>query len=431
MENKDIKNLKEVCRTIPRVYTTKQVTTMGLLINVKGLVETGAWYIKRDDDNEIEIAPTVMMPAYMTPVWLDPEKELSKNFVFRLPNAITREWLISIVDISAEIEKEVVEKYSLPWGQTVFANEKNIGIFEELEKRKDVSYIPGGSIQNSLRVCSWCLKMCKTPKTKKKITMLGCTGDDSYRKKIIDALEESGVTPLLQINKEASTSRCACGINQKERCLVPQIKASNLLSKDFVDENIKEILSHEAIIIEGYFLVEQFEICKNLVKSFKEAKKPVIFTLSAVFLLENHLDKMIEIANDSDIIFCNMEEAEALAGKKAENYSETIANAYRKLSPMDRMLIVTCGSRGVFSSKFNYEEDRLEFVLQGFPTFIKTSEIVDTNGAGDAFLGGYISQWMRGKSVNVCSKAGNSASGVILKNIGCTFPKDLILDFGD
>lgn len=333
-----------------------------------------------------------------------------------------------IVDISAEIDKETIEKYSLAWGQTVFANDKNIGIFEELEKKPLVVYVPGGSIQNSLRVCSWCLQMSKTPKDKRKITMLGCTGDDLYRQKIIDALVEIGVTPLLQINKEQNTSRCAVGINQKERCLVPQIKASNLLTQDFVNENMKEILSHEALIIEGYFLIERFEICKDLVKRFKESNKPVIFTLSAVFLLEAHGDKMVEIANDSDIIFCNMEECEALAGKKGENYSETFEIAHLKLTPKNRKLIVTCGSRGVFVSKFNYEEERLEFVLQGFPTFIKKSDIVDLNGAGDAFLGGYISQWMRGKSINVCSKAGNTASGVILKNVGCTFDKHLELD---
>lgn len=336
-----------------------------------------------------------------------------------------------IVDIVANVEKEDIEKYKLAWGQTVFANETNVGIFEELEKKPEVTYVPGGSIQNSLRVCAWCLQMNKSSKTKKKVTMLGCTGDDPYRQKIIDALLDNGVTPLLQIDKEATTSRCAVAVQDKERCLVPQIKASNHLNQEFVNEHMKEILSHEALIVEGYFLIEQFEICKGLVKKFKEQGKPVIFALSAVFCLTAHGDKMLEIANESDIIFCNMEECEALAGEKGEHYSDTFVIAHKKLSKINRHLIVTCGSRGVFVSKFNYEEDRLEFVLQGFPTFIKKSEIADTNGAGDAFLGGYISQWMRGKSVNVCCKAGNSASGVIIKNVGCTFDKELVLDFQD
>jgi adenosine kinase len=334
-----------------------------------------------------------------------------------------------IVDISAKIDKETIAKYELAWGQTVFINETNKGIFEELEKSPDVCYVPGGGIENSLRVCAWCLKMNEEKKDKFKLTMLGCTGDDEYRKKIVNALEDIGVTPLFEINKEQSTSRCGVGINEKERCLVSHIMASNTLSISFIEQNMKTILSHEAIIIEGYFLLERFEICKQLVNEFKKANKPIIFTLCAVFLLQNIGDKMIKIANDADIIFGNMDECEALAGQKGEIYSETFGFAHKKLTPKDRKLIITCGSRGVFCSKYNYEEDRLDFVLQGFPTFIKKSEIVDMNGAGDAFLGGYISQWMRGKSVNICAKAGNEASGIILKNVGCTFDKNMTLDF--
>ncbi|MCQ2818634.1 MAG: PfkB family carbohydrate kinase [archaeon] len=336
-----------------------------------------------------------------------------------------------IVDIVATVDKEAVEKFKLPWGQTVFANDENIGIFEELEKRPDVKYIPGGSVQNSMRVISWFLGMHSRGRPKYKVTMLGCTGDDEYRQKIIDALQDIGVTPLFQMNKENVTSRCGVAILDKERCLVPQIKASNLLSQDFVDANIKEILSHEALIIEGYFLMEQFEICKGLVKKFKEAGKPVIFTLSAVFCVEAHRDITTEIANEADIIFCNMEECEALAEKKGENYSDTFLIAHKKLAKQDRYLIVTAGSRGVFVSKFNYEEDRLDFVLQGFPTFIKKSEIVDTNGAGDSFLGGYTAAWMKGRSVNVCCKSGNAASGVIIKNVGFSFDKNIVIDIGE
>jgi len=42
----------------------------------------------------------------------------------------------------------------LDFGGTVFANEKNMGIYEELEKSKDVSYVPGGSVTNSIRVAN-------------------------------------------------------------------------------------------------------------------------------------------------------------------------------------------------------------------------------------------------------------------------------------
>lgn len=326
-----------------------------------------------------------------------------------------------IVDISAEIDKEAIEKYSLAWGSTVFANEKNMGIFEVLEKNPNVIYVPGGSAENSLRVCSWCHQMTKTPKNKRTITMLGCTGDDEYRNKIIESLQKSGVTPLLEINKSEETSRCGVGINEKERCLISLIKASNKISQEFIDNNMKKILSHDALYVEGYFILEKFDICKNLVKAFKEKNKKVIFSLSAIFVINSLYDKVIEIANDSDLVFCNIEECEALAGKKTENQIDALKLAHEKLTPGDRLFVVTAGSRGVMCSKYDYEQKDLEFVLQEFPKFIKKSDIVDTNGAGDAFLGGFMSQWMKCKDLNVCCKFGNAASGVILRNVGCTF----------
>ena len=73
----------------------------------------------------------------------------------------------------------------------------------------------------------------------------------------------------------------------------------------------------------------------------------------------------------------------------------------------------------------------MDFILRGFPKSVNTEEIVDLNGAGDAFLGGFLSQYMLGKSFEACCKAGNDVAGIIIKNIGCTFPKSYKINFAD
>lgn len=57
-----------------------------------------------------------------------------------------------ILDISNECTKEEIEKFGLAYGQTVFANDSNKGFFDVLEKRENCSYVPGGSVTNSIRV---------------------------------------------------------------------------------------------------------------------------------------------------------------------------------------------------------------------------------------------------------------------------------------
>lgn len=41
----------------------------------------------------------------------------------------------------------------------------------------------------------------------------------------------------------------------------------------------------------------------------------------------------------------------------------------------------------------------------------------------EAFVGGFLSQYIQGKSLIDCARAGNFASSVIIKNIGATFPE--------
>ncbi len=57
-----------------------------------------------------------------------------------------------IIDISAGADEETIKKFELEMGKTIFCNDKNAGFFDYLESKSDVTYIPGGSVTNSIRV---------------------------------------------------------------------------------------------------------------------------------------------------------------------------------------------------------------------------------------------------------------------------------------
>ena len=338
-----------------------------------------------------------------------------------------------IVDITVQIDKDTIQNFGLEWGRTVFNNEITQKFLDDLDKRPIVTYTPGGSIMNTLRVCSWCLNMNPNDAGKFKLTMLGAVGNDVYKDKIINSLKEAKVETLLEF-KQQKTSKCGVGIYKKDRCLVPDIQASKNISKEFIEDKKNEIFNHDVLIIEGYFLRENFDLCKYLCEEFKREQKLVILTLSAVVIVQQYLDKIKEIANMCDMIIGNMEETEVLAGGKNSVFQETYEKVHRILSPRNRLLVVTCGSHGVYCSKYNYKSMRLELILQCFPNFVKNDEIVDLNGAGDAFLGGFLAMYLKGNRDNrlfSCCKAGNDAASVILRNIGCTYPKNIKLNFDD
>ena len=115
---------------------------------------------------------------------------LTENFYFKKE----RPELLSILtfghpimDIISQIDETIIEKYNLKWNDTVYIgkkeDDKNIQIFEELEKMPNVRYLPGGAALNSVRVLSWCLKMQNNIK-KYKISFLGSIGNDEYKNKL-------------------------------------------------------------------------------------------------------------------------------------------------------------------------------------------------------------------------------------------------------
>merc|ERR1712061_649647 len=49
-------------------------------------------------------------------------------------------------------------------------------------------------------------------------------------------------------------------------------------------------------------------------------------------------------------------------------------------------------------------------------------KLVDTNGAGDAYVGGFLAGLSKGLAVDACCKAGAYAASVIVQHSGCTYP---------
>ena len=333
-----------------------------------------------------------------------------------------------IVDIISEIDSKTINDYGMKLGDSIFASEdcdnKNVEMFGVLESMSSVSYTPGGSAQNSLRVLSGCLNDDSSNRKYFKVSMLGSLGDDLYKNKIWRSLEDIGVNPMLEILEGDKTSRCGVGIYNKEKLFVTQLRASKRLSEKFIESNMVKILEHQALLIEGYLLQNKFGMIKKLCEAFCEKNKKIILTLSAKFIVKFHYEKIIELGNEADLIVGNMEEALELAGTKGENIKEDFEIIFKKLKPKEnRLLVVTDGANGAFCARYDYKNNQMISFLQCFAPKLKNEEIKDLNGAGDAFLGGFLSEYMKGNDIYHCCKKGINAATIILKNVGCTFPK--------
>ena len=333
-----------------------------------------------------------------------------------------------IVDFSAEVEESDIIKYNLKKGEITYLTNENRGFYIEIEQKFPVYSTIGGSAQNILRAISWGLKNNNMDLTQeKKISMLGCVGNDTLKNKIIYSLTQSGVNTNLLEQINMNTSRCAIGIcHNKDRYFLSEILASRYLSVNFVQTHWNEIIAHEALLIEGFFIKENYNLCLNICDAFINAGKYIILTLSDPSMIATYKNEIINIANKSDMIVGSLNAAKKLVEEQSIN-SINIDNLFKKIYSLfndkSRIIIITVENQGVFCSKYD-SNTRIEEHFQTFPYRIDPSEIKDFNGAGDAFLGGFLSQQMLNQTFENCCRLGNKAASVVIKNFGCNFPNN-------
>lgn len=66
-----------------------------------------------------------------------------------------------LLDISAEVPMELLEKYGVSLNNAILAEDKHLPLYTELINNYPVQYIAGGATQNSIRVAQWMLQVFK------------------------------------------------------------------------------------------------------------------------------------------------------------------------------------------------------------------------------------------------------------------------------
>lgn len=136
---------------------------------------------------------------------------------------------------------------------------------------------------------------------------------------------------------------------------------------------------------------------------------------------------MMKVLQYTELVFGNETEAAAFAKMKGWEDTSTAVVAKRLASEVPfngppgraRTVVMTHGADPVVVVTGKGEAET--FAVPKIPN----DDIVDTNGAGDAFVGGYLAQMVKGTDLATRVRCGNWAAQIIIKRSGCTFPKDM------
>ncbi|MGA1867456.1 MAG: adenosine kinase [bacterium] len=300
----------------------------------------------------------------------------------------------AIVDIQTRVDESFIKEHGIHKGtMTLVEKEVQQQIIAALDEQK-IEKFSGGSAANTII----------------SITQLGGTarffgkvGNDPYGAFYREDMKKAGVifdTP----SGEGMTGRCLVLVTPDgERTMLTHLGICGQLSPDDIAlEHIKEA---KMVYIEGYLWDSPpaRETCMVILKEAKKLGKKVAFTVSDPFVVCRYKDEFLKVIPLwFDLLFCNLDEGRELTGRIDQ---EEVIRCIGELVPQVAM---TLGDEGALVF------DR--GTLHAVPTEKLTP--IDTNGAGDAFAGGFLYRYLRDHSIESCAHMGNCYSGLVVSQMG-------------
>jgi adenosine kinase len=323
-----------------------------------------------------------------------------------------------LLDIQVQVDKELLERYGLKENDAILAGDEHIPLFEEITKRDGVKFIPGGATQNTLRVFQWIVK------EPRRSVFFGAVGKDQYSEKLSEEVSKAGVDARYQVNQEVKTGTCAALIYRHQRSLCAHLGAANTFTIAHLENSLNESFIAKAsyFYISGFFLTVCPPAVQKVAEHAASKNKYFMMNLAAPFISTLFSTPLNDALPYVDILFANKEEIEAYSEANKFGTSD-IREIARRLVHIEkvnkkrpRTVIVTQGPDPIIVVRDGGMEK--EFVVE------HVENIVDTNGAGDAFCGGFIAELISGSRLEDCIRCGCYAASIIIQQEGCTFPEN-------
>lgn len=325
----------------------------------------------------------------------------------------------SLLDITVVTDEKFLKRFDLLPNNAIIAGDKQKEIYHAMVDEFEPSYLPGGATQNSIRVAQWLLGRHKAT------TFFGSVGADKFADILRSTAESVGVNVRYQVVEGVNTGRCGAVITGEDRSLVTELGAAEQFCAKYLDdpENWRLVEKAKYYYIGGFFLPVSIDAVLKLLKHAVESDKTVAMNLHATFLCKYFTDPELNLMQYVDVLFGNGDEA----------------SEYSKLMGFNVTSVKEMALKTSQLPKLNKSRERIVVFTQGKdPTIIAQGGCVneyivtpvehelikDTNGCGDAFVGGFLSQLAQDKPVADCLRCGFYASRVVIQYFGCSYPDE-------
>ncbi|KAG6329162.1 hypothetical protein ID866_9928 [Astraeus odoratus] len=332
-----------------------------------------------------------------------------------------------LLDMQVRDGETLLKKYGLQANDAILAEEKHAPIYEDLVKNYSITYVAGGASQNAARAAAYVLP----PDS---VVYTGCVGDDDLADQLRAANKREGLHERYLVKKGEQTGACAVVLTGHHRSLVTTLRAAEKFEQSHLSspEVAPLVEAAKVFYVEGFFLTHGTESILELSRKASASSKVFALNLSAPFIPQFFSAQLQSVLPYCDIIIGNESEAEAYASatglpdpKDLVATAKAIALSPKSNMARPRIVIFTHGPKSTVLVSSAEPENAKVFAVTPIPD----EQIVDTNGAGDAFAGGFLGALVAGKDLNECVEVGHKMGAMCVQLVGPQFkwPKVKVL----
>ncbi|KAK5168548.1 Ribokinase-like protein [Cryomyces antarcticus] len=325
-----------------------------------------------------------------------------------------------LLDIQGKGDAAFLEKYGLKPNDAILAEEKHMGIYEDLLQNHNAKLIAGGAAQNTARGAQYMLPA-------KSVVYIGCVGKDKYSDILLEANREAGLRAEYRYDETAPTGRCGVVITGHDRSMCTDLAAANCYKIEHLQANWSLAEQAKVFYVGGYHLTVCVPAVMALAEEAAAKNKVFILSLSAPFIPQFFKDPLDQTAPYWDYVIGN--ETEALSYAESHNLNtkdiaaiaKHMAGLPKKNAARPRTVIITQGTDPTLVAVGN--NSGADVTVKEFPVHpIDKSDINDTNGAGDAFAGGFVAGIVEGKKLEDCVDMGQWLAKLSIGELGPSYP---------
>ncbi|CCH63032.1 hypothetical protein TBLA_0J00320 [Henningerozyma blattae CBS 6284] len=324
-----------------------------------------------------------------------------------------------LLDIQATTTKEYLDQYSLKSNDAILVDaasgDEKMKIFDEILNFDDVVFVAGGAAQNTARGAAYVLG-------EGQVGYFGCVGEDKFSAKLLAENDAAGLISLYQVEKSHGTGKCAALITGHDRSLVTDLGAANHFKPEHLTKHWSQVEAANLFYIGGFHLTVSPEAIIKLGKHAQETGKPFVLNLSAPFIPQFFKSALEEVLPYTTVVIANETEAAAYA----ESFGLTCDK--EDLAAIAKHIVGASKTRTVIFT--HGLEPTIVVSAESTKSFavkpIDKKKIVDTNGAGDAFAGGFMAGLALDKTLDTAIDMGQWLAALSIQEVGPSYPKEKI-----